>query len=339
MDWDRGFSSRVYATFVDPNTWRDQAQQIDIIDGSVKRSLDDLREAADLTCSSSYEETSERWIRIWLDAKQSDSSSHIPIFTGLAISPGRTLDGNFATKQVQCYSVLKPAQDVLLQRGWYAPASISSKVILENLLSVTPAVVDVEDNAPMLENPIIAMDGETHLSMALRIVDAIGWQIKITGDGIIHVVSIPKKLRPVRRLDAFSYDIIETNVDISYDWYSCPNVFRAIIGDTVAIARDDDPNSRFSTVTRGREIWAEDSNGALNSDETIASYAERRLKELQRVYLEVSYTRRFDPEINILDMVDINYPKQQLQGSFLVLGQNIKLGGNMSVAEEVRAYG
>lgn len=336
MDWDHGFSSSIYATFVDPDTWRDQTR-FEITGGSIKRSIDDLREAADLNCTSSYTETSEKWIRVWLDAKQPGSSSHTPLFTGLAISPGKSINGIIETKQLQCYSVLKPAQDILLQRGWYAPAGIDSGFIIKKLLSVTPAPIEIDPDAPKLTDPIISMDGDTNLSMALLIADVVQWQIKLGGDGVIHVTPLPKTPTSVKRFDAFSYDVIESNLSMNYDWYNCPNVFRAIVGNTVAIARDDNPDSIFSTVSRGREVWAEENGYALNDKETIAEYANRRLRELQTIYLEMSYSRRFDPDVNVLDIVDINYPAQSIQGTFIVTSQSISLGTNINISEEVRA--
>lgn len=119
MDWYKGFSSSYYISVLDRSTWRD-LRRIEITGGTIKREDSELRESADIDCVN-YSETTEQIIRVWLDARQNGGSSHIPLFTGLATSPGKTINGRLVTNTIECYSVLKIAQDMLLPRGWYAP--------------------------------------------------------------------------------------------------------------------------------------------------------------------------------------------------------------------------
>ena len=117
MDWSKGFSATYYMSIVDPVTWRD-VDRIEIKGGEISRSESELVESADVDCVR-YDQSSERYVRIWLNTRQEGGrSSHIALFTGLATSPNRDINGILTTNKVQCYSVLKPAKDVLLQRGW-----------------------------------------------------------------------------------------------------------------------------------------------------------------------------------------------------------------------------
>ena len=330
MDWSKGFSARYYVTVVDRNSWRD-IDRIEITGGSVKRSFSDLRESADINCVS-YNSDSEQLIRVWLDAKQGSDSSHTPIFTGLATSPGRDINGRLETNNIQCYSILKIAQDILLPGGWYAPAEANSGSLIRNLLSVTGAPISIAENSPGLKTAIISEQGENNLSMVDKILDAMNWRLKLTGRGEIIIEPILKD--PVVIFSAIENDVLELSLQVTYDWYSCPNVFRAISGDSVAIARDDSIDSPFSTINRGREIWAEETSCYLNENETLADYARRRLKELQQVAYEISYTRRFDPDVRVSDVVTISYPEQNIFGNFLVTDQNIDLSYGGSTSEE-----
>ena len=81
----------------------------------------------------------------------------------------------------------KPAADVLLDRGWYAPAGVSGAVLVERLLGGYAPIVSAE-NAPALTNAVVAEDGETKLSMAHKILKAINWRIRLYGDGLISIV-------------------------------------------------------------------------------------------------------------------------------------------------------
>ena len=171
MDWNKGFTARYFAKFVDINSWRD-VDEFDIVDGSINNTATGLRTSADLTCKK-YDENVERYIRIYLDARQNGDGALIPLFTGISTSPEREINGRLVTIPLTCYSVLKPCQDVLLQRGWYAPAEINCDAILKRLLKATPAPVVFDENVPTLNNAIIAEDGESNLSMVEKILNAI----------------------------------------------------------------------------------------------------------------------------------------------------------------------
>lgn len=325
MDWSKGISATYYGSIVDRTTWRD-IDRFEITGGHISRSLGELVESATIDCTQF--EYGEKWIRIWLNAKQEGESSHTALFTGLATSPSKNMHGNHTKMSLECYSVLKPLQDILLPRGWYAPKG-SGKSVVKDLLLSTPAPFEFAENMPVLKQNIIAEDGESHLSMLNKILLALDWRIRIKGDGTITI--IPYSVIPVATF-SIDYDIVETELDIEYDWYNCPNVFRAISGDEYEVAIDD-TDSILSVKNRGREIWSEDISCNLNAGETLYQYAQRRLKEKQRTEKKISYSRRYDPEIYVTDVIALNYP--QAQGKFFVSSQNIEIGYGAKTTEEV----
>lgn len=330
MNWANGFTAKYYVSEIDPITWRD-IERFDVISGDIRRTDSNLVESADIECNHRLE--GETWVRIWLDAKQIGDSVHTPLFTGLATSPETRYNGNLAFYNMQCYSVLKPASDILLDRGWYANTGISGADYVKSLLEVIPAPVTIVGDSPRLNDYIIAEDGENHLTMAYKILNAINWRLRINGAGEITICE--KATEPVARFDTLDYDVIETEIDIEHDWYECPNVFRAVLDDTSATARDDSPDSVLSTVNRGREIWQEENNCNLNENETLAEYAYRRLKEEQQNVVSIKYDRRYNPDVTVGDIVRLNYPKQNAVGLFSVTDQTIKLGYGAQTSEEV----
>jgi hypothetical protein len=334
MDWNKGYTAEYYITVVDPDSWKDR-EKIHITDGSISHESTELLESAEFTCSSDVT-NKELLIRVWLDAYQGGEASHTPLFTGYATTPSRDINGNREKKKFQCYSILKPAQDVLLERGWYAPVDIDGAKLIKQLLKVTKANVIFSDKADknrILKNAIIAESGETNLSMVWQILYAMNWRMKIDGYGTIYVE--PYSSDEVAVFDITSNDIVEPSLTIDYDWYECPNVFRAILDDQVEIVRDEDDNSIMSIPSRGREVWAEEVGVMLNDRETLADYAKRRLKELQRVSTSISYDRRFDPNVYPTDVVYLNYPSHGIVGKYFVNSQNISLGYNCRTSEEV----
>ena len=331
MRWDRGYSAAYYMTVVDPDTWRD-GERIEITGGAIKRTSSGLLQSADADCIN-YPKDREQWVRIYLDARQGSSSVHVPLFTGLAMAPDEETDMAKSEMTVQCYSVLKPADDVALLRGWYAPAGSIGAEVIKQLLSVCPAPVVVSGNSPSLYSSIVAEDGETRLTMAEKVLAAINWKLRIDGMGTIFIE--PFKLQSVATLDPVEFDIIEPPIKIECDWYSIPNVYLAVSDDVSAIAKDESETSPLSTVNRGREIWMTETNCDYAQGETIAEYAMRKLKEAQRKVKEVSYNRRYLESVYPLDIIRLHYPKQGLDGLYIVESQSIDLGYNARTSEKV----
>lgn len=335
MDWSKGFSARYYVSVLDRDTMRD-LRRIEITGGTIKREDSDLRESADIDCVN-YENETEQFVRVWLDTDQNGASSHTPLFTGIATSPGKNINGTLVTNTLECYSVLKIAQDMLLQRGWYAPKGVNSGVLIQDLLSVIPVEISIAENSPGLKSAIIAESEENRLSMTDKILELMNWRMRLDGYGNIYIE--PYSNDPVAKFDAINNDVIEPSLSVSYDWFDCPNVYRAVLDDSYALARDDDPDSALSTVNRGREIWVEDSSVYLQENETLAEYAERMLALAQRASQSISYDRRFDPEVYVSDIIMLNYPAQNISGTYLVTSQNINLGYNAKTSEEVLKIG
>ena len=330
MDWSKGYSATYYMTRVDPITWRDIGR-VNLTGGTISREPDGLMESADIECVG-YED-GEQWVRVYLDARQTGSGTHEPLFTGLATSPDDEIDGTRVDNKLECYSVLKPAEDVLLLRGWYAGRGANGATVVRQLLSVSPAPIVCETGAPLLSESIIAEAGESRLSMAHKVMQAIDWRIRIDGDGTVHIEPKPTETSAV--LDPLTNDVIEPGIKVSNDWYGCPNVFLAIEDDLTAIARDDSPDSALSTVNRGREVWMCEDGCDLADNETIAEYANRRLREEQQYEQTASYDRRYLPDVRPGDLIRMRYPSQGLDGVYQVSSQKIDLGYAARTSEEV----
>ena len=329
MNYGAGYKATYYAEIINPRSWTEQ-ERVNIKSGSIKRQEDGLRQTADLDVTD-FNQTQEVWIRVYMDARQEDNVSHEALFTGVVSAPETNIDGAAVTIPLQCYSVLKPCEDIVLERGWYAGAGENGAAVLRRLLNVSPAPIEVEGDAPALSDYIVAEDGETALSMIDKVLDAMGWRLIISGDGTIHISAKP--VLPSITFSATGADVIETSLSIKRDWYACPNVFRASSGDVVAVARDDDPFSLLSTVSRGREVIMSEDDVTLSSDEGIAEYAARRLKEEQQVAESADYSRRYVPDLNIGDIVKMAYA--QLEGTYVINEQSIDLTYNGRTSENV----
>lgn len=335
MDYSKGYKASFYATIVDPASWRD-LRKIRILDGSASYTDEGLRGSADITCrEGEIEKAQEHYIRVWMDIRQGGSAEHVPLFTGLASAPETTIGSAVNEMPLECYSVLKPVEDAGLERGWYAPAGKSGAEIVGELLSTTPAPVVVREDSPVLLNYILAEDDENSLTMIDKILTAIGWRLRLTGDGTVEVCS---KAESAVATFGSGYDVIAPPITVTEDWFNCPNVFRANANGMSAIARDDSEDSAFSTVNRGREVSREESDCDLGDNESLEEYAERRLREEQIVAKPMKYKRCYDPRVAVSDLIRIHYPKHGVQGLFYVSSQDIEFKPGANTSEGASAW-
>lgn len=331
MNWVKGFSATYYMAIVDRATWRD-IDRIEIVGGSISRTDSNLIESADVNCVN-YDR-GEQWIRVYLDARQDGSDpEHVPMFTGLATSPAVGINGMLRENTLECYSVLKPADDIPLQRGWYiSKGSNGAQVIKNQLLADTPAPVVIDGEPPALSQTIIAENNESKLSMSVKILDAMNWRFRIEGNGTIHIT--PKANVISASFDVLDNDAVEPKINVEYDWYSCPNVFMAVIDGTSYVAKDENPESPLSIPSRGREVWVVEESPKLSDGETARQYVQRRLKEEQTAIMNVSYNRRFIPDLTVGDYIRMNYPKQQVMGMYQIVSQSFNIEYGATVSEE-----
>ena len=191
MDWNSGLSAIYELREVDPISWMDLGS-LDFTAGTITRTDSNLIESASLKMTESVR---EGWVRIYLKARQAGTGTRVPVFTGLAMTPQRVLNGYMEDNTIKCYSVLKPAEDTLTPRGYYVPAGAPGAQLVAQLLSVGAAPVTFDDYGPELMEPIVTEDSDTNLSVAWKILDAIGWRILLSGDGRIRVC--PAATEPV----------------------------------------------------------------------------------------------------------------------------------------------
>ena len=332
IDWSKGLTVVYRLMLMDPVTWRD-TEEIGMIKGGASRTNEGLRQSADITVSD-FERQVERYVRVWLETEQGGASSRDALFTGIANAPGESIGTSRKEIELDCHSVLKPAE-IPLERGWYAPAGMPGADVIKQLLEITGAPLEIEGESPALEDYIIAEDDEDHITMTDKILKVMGWRLRITGLGKIIVG--PPAQEPVVMFGE-EYDVIKPPVEPRDNWSEIPNVFKAISGDMVAIARDDSEDSVFSTVNKGREVWMTESDCVLNTGESLEQYAWRRLKEEQKKAGTMEYDRRFHPDVMPSDLVRINYPGHNLAGLFYVNSQDIEFDTELSTSEEVSVW-
>lgn len=328
MNWAKGISASYRCYKVNPDTWED-LEEIPIISGSVSRdSGDALLESASLVVR---EKLGEIWIRVYLVAEQAGGTERVPLFTGLTSCPTRDLVGQRESYTVDCYSRLKVAADKMLPLGYYVPAGARAAETAAQLLKTAGIEVEITGGSGFVTDYIVAEGSETVLTMVHRIVQAIGWALRIDGRGQVSILPQDKDIKGTFGNDI---DMIEPSVKDSDDWYACPNVLRVTCGSQTVVVYDDNTESDLSVQARGREIWAQESV-SMSDTSMLPVYARQRLKELQAHTRTLSYSRRFDPDVRVGDLISISYPQSGLGGTYRVTSQKINLSHGARTEEEV----
>lgn len=331
MDFTKGYTASFHAVFIDPDTWIDK-ERFEIVSGSISRTGSGLRQNADLVVRQ-YDQPIDRYIRVYMDCDQNGARQQVPLFTGIASTPGDDRQEAVNSVRIQAYSPLKDAEDIKLPLGYYVPAGMNGARAILELLKGQKAPVEVDGEAPALEESIISEANEDSVTMIERILKAINWRLQIEGDGTLKLSAREKDPRPVFTMSPEA-DVIEKNYQHGRDWFNCPNVLRVSSGDQTWTEIDSDPDSELSTVSRGREVQAAEDGVTLADNEGLPQYAKRRLAELQQRTETAAYTRRFLPEVNVDDAVLLNY--DGLQGLFTVESQSIALTTSGQTQENVK---
>ena len=335
MNWNSGFSALYELKKVDPVTFRD-AGPFDFVSGTIDRINSGLMESADLVMT---ENPGECWIRVYLNAKQESGGVRVALFTGLTSAPERSLNGVRERYTVECYSVLKPVDDILIARGYYAAAGADAGKLVEDLLSVGPAPVVVDGESPNLSEAVVAEDSMSRLDVAWLILNAIGWRLRIEGNGTIHICPAASEVSAV--FDTDDNDVVELDVTDNQDWFSVPNCIRVTSGDSCVEYKDEDADSSVSMAARKKtrggngEIWLSDTASAIGDHESLAEYAVRILREKQAPARTINYTRRYRPDVLVSDLVTLRLPSIKIDGRFKINSQSITLGYGCRTAEEV----
>lgn len=337
MDWNKGFSAQYDLMKVDPVSFLDMGF-LKFTAGTIDNKSDGLMQSADLTMT---EDPGECWVRVYLKARQTAGGARVALFTGLTSAPERKMDGARPTYNVECYSVLKPVDDILVPRGYYAPAGADAVTLVAELLSAGPASVEIDQDGPSLVESIVAEDDMSRLDVAWLILNAIGWRLRIEGTGTVHIC--PPATDSSATFDTRNNDIIELELTDTQDWFSVPNCIRVVSGQQYVEYKDDDPDSTVSTVSRKTnrggtgEIWTSDNASSIGSNESLAEYAIRTLRSQQAPARTVGYSRRFTPAVMVGDLVTLGLSSARISGTFRVSGQKIELGYGCRTTEEVVA--
>lgn len=340
IDWSRGYSCRWHAYEVRPDTWADGVELTEVESASVERSCDGdapLIESGDILLTAPVNAGwDERYVRLVMVAEQGGRQERVEVCTLLCSTASGEVNHGIDVLRVTGRSVLWPASVARVSVGSYAPAGADGVAIAARLLqNVLAAPVEAEGSFEISSHVVYSI-GETVLSVVWNLLNAGGYGISISGDGIVHIRLVPTE--PALLLDQVNMRLIQGDKALSHelDLSEIPNRYIAIEGSEVAEATNNDPESVVSIASRGYRYDEIDTSPVRVGGETLAAYCSRRLEEKSVAYDAREWSREWWPNVVPGDLVRASLTSVGVEGDFRVIKQSLTCGRGITVEERAR---
>ena len=330
MDWNQGYTATFRLYSVNQSTWGDGDEIENLVSASVtKDNESSLIEDASISIDG---EPIKGYVRLVLEAKNTSGMAKVNLGTFLVTSPKRSINGLLTTIDLECYSVLKPADDKLLPPGWYFPEGgdpiAGASELLSNCLKcpVEPAESDIRtDQVKVAEN------NETALSMAKYLLEDTDWFIYIDGRGCVSIKKKPDNI--VKMFDAYENDVLMPNITDESDIFDIPNILRVTDSNgNYETIYNNDEQSDTSIEKLGWEKWSSEQL-SLDYGETLLGKGGERMEELSKTTRKINYSREFDPDVKLNDVALYMLPKQRIVGTFRIISQSLSIENGIKVSE------
>lgn len=331
-DWTKSMEQSFEYYTVEPTTLAD----IERLDTVKKASFSRDSETQTLASATIdvVNSVGESYIRGYLKTIQNGVTEKFPLGTVLSQTPSSSFNGKVLEVSMDCYSPLIELKEKKPPLGYTVRKGTNIMQAAHNIVKANCRVpVGVATSDIVLQDNFTASTNDTYLSFVISLIANANYELGLDEKGGILFVPIQdlESLQPVWTFNDDNSSILLSDITVNHDLYGIPNVVDVIYsyGSDYkrAVARNDDPNSPTSTVSRGREIPYYDTNPSLRgyvTQKQMDAYAERLLKALSTLEYTISFSYGYCP-VRIGDCVLLNYTKAGIKNiKAKVISQNIK---------------
>lgn len=345
---------------VDRETGNETERLPGMVDGgSIERNQDTtVTESASIDYVGDSSGFSNDLLRIWADLSYEDGTTEsIALGTYLADGPKREISGGRSiVTPLSLYGRLKELADDQFAQPLSVASGSNPLDVVEDIITGCGLEIAPHETCSyrMGSTWTFGMDDTAtsgKLDAVNELLDLAGWNAART-DTMGRVVLTPYA-NPSDR--AASWEFAEgpgarfvRSMTDERDWFDVANQVRAIYGNQdaeyIGLAVDDDPDSEFSTVARGRVIGRTetypDIPEGMNADD-IQEMADAKAAELlateRSVIRRITFTHVYAP-VTLGDVVRLDYPSGGVSGLFAIRTQTISLKAGLPVECEARSF-
>lgn len=334
IDWTQAYGVDWRLVEVDADTWASGNAISYVQSVTVNRDCTDdypLLETATLELTHGTESFAPGYYRLEAMFYQGGVKERQALMTMLCESDSGTRNHGRIDLEVDGLSVLQPAKDRHLLAGEYVPKGANApQRAAEYLKRCVKAPIEIQGS--FIIDDYLVLDADiSYVKAAWIILDAADWCMQIRGDGTIVIKEKPKD--PELVLDKVNAKLVMPEMTFEKDLSDIPNMYIAVDQGVTAVARNDDPDSATSTVTRKRVIDEIDRSPVRINGETLDAYAKRMLEKRSTIVKTRRYSREWWPEIYPFTVVRGTLSQEGLVGDMRVLTQSFKCGNGVLVSE------
>lgn len=346
INWTESMTHTYEYYKVDPNTWKDAEQIIDVESFSINR--DETVEtlgSASIDCSSLVEEC---YVRAYLIAIQNGVTYKFPLGTFLVQTPSESFDGMRKDVKLDAYTPLLELKESPPPVGYSLLKGQDIMPIAYSICrEVMRAPVSKANSSKKLYDNFVSNLNDTWLTFLRDLIANAKFEFDLDPMGMVlfRPTQDIASLQPVWVYNDDNSSILYPTIKNERDLYGIPNVVEVVYstdaGYLFSRIVNDDPNSPISTVNRGREIVYRDSNPKVSGNPTqeyIDEYAEQLLRNLSCLEHKITYKHGYVDRVRPGDCVMLNYERAGLKFvKAKVISQSIKCETGCPV-EETAVY-
>lgn len=320
INWHDSMQQTFEYYIVDPNTWKDQSQILDVESCSITRDLSsDTLGSATLDCKTILDEC---YVRVYLISIQNGKTDKRPLGTFIIQTPSESFDGKVLKNTYDGYTPLLELKEKSPPLGYTLLKDQEIMSIALNLFRENMRAPIVKANSTKtLYDDFVSNTSDTWLTFLSDLVANAEFQIRLDEQGkvIFEPVQDIASIQSVWTYNDDDISILYPDITNDRDLYGIPNTVEVIYSSNGEILYskvvNDDKNSPISTVKRGREILYRDTNPSISgipTQEILDAYATQLLRNLSTLEHTISYRHGYCP-VRIGDVVTINYQRAGLK--------------------------
>lgn len=341
IDWSSGYSCKWRLYRVDLDTWAD-AEPIDgVRQMTITTDMSTTLQKGSMTIDAAVgDAVLDGYYRLVMEAEQAGVRQRVDVATLMLSASGGLISKRSDARTIECVSVLRPAANTRMPRGSFAPKGASGPEYVARMLRESIAApVTYEGDFTIGEHHVFA-PGALVLDSAWKILNSANYCIMLNGDGTVVVRPVPSE--PSLELDDAHARMLLPEIRYTTPIGSVKNRYWAVLGEEVAVAVNDDPNSIVSHASRRTWNDAYDTSPVMTEGESLERYAHRRLLEQSTIGKAYTYKREWWPDVQPRCIVRGAISSVGFDSDMRVTAQKLTIGRGILVEEssttEVRLW-
>ena len=287
------------------------------------------------------------YLRIYSQSHLGDESTEILHGTFIASRPQTDYSGAVARGELDCYSLLQLAEETKIGESVTYGEGTSPVSQAKTLLEEAGLTVLSDESDMTLSTPRTYDTGESYLEVANDLLSIAGFSsvgINAMGSAVLRLYTDPsKRAASVTLSDATPHVIYSPIVTHDFDIFDVPNKVVAVysnpdeLAGMSAVAINNDPQSVYSYVSRGRWIEHTEEVNEVENEEALQALADRILvnksSSVESVELEHSYL-----PYAMGDNVQLEYTTHALDFLGTAVNKTISLTRGMPCKARLRRF-